>query len=623
MRRYLINSVVVLLIACASLTFAQDKAPRIQWQNALGGSGNDLASSITFVNGGYIVCGTTYSANGDVTSNNGDADIWVVKLDSNGDILWQKTYGQARADIGARVLPTADGGFIVAGTTWPNFVPPTDTNSLQWWIFKIDSIGNVLWEKQFGGSGPDNLTWFDIDPQGFIYCVGHSASKDRDFDVNQGAYDIWVMKLAPFGNLMWKRSFGGSGEDKATQIRVTKDGSCVLVGSTSSTDVDMTENHGGTDGFAALINAAGVIQWKHLYGTPAAEVLNVVDTTVGSGFIVAGITHGQSDPNGDFDVIVLDSAGSIVWEKFYGGSGRDEVRAINVRGNAGYQILGTSESTIDSMPGRRLLKDLLAYRIDSVGDRPPTHFARNFGGNGDELAGGNLLRHDNGGFTTIATTNSKDIYVPDTYGNFDIWVINYGGGGPSIGISEPFIPFGPVDTGTSVTRDVTLTNVVGEVQTIEELYVGGMDSLQFSISPMTLPLLLTIGSDTTVTITYAPKAIGPHNAIARLIPEIGSTANIMLNGEGKATGGSVEKESVRPTLKLIPNPAHEQISITLSDTFNKYFVRIDNAIGEQVASFNVSEQTTQYNIRDLSEGMYIISVFLNDRVVARQKFMKE
>ncbi len=420
---------LAVLCLIASTVTAQ-KQPPIVWQKALGGTGNDRGISVAAHAPltGFAICGTTNSTNGDVTVNHGDDDIWVAKLSHNGALLWEKSYGGGRADLAAHIVPTSDGGYIIGGSTWPIFVPPTDTNHLQWWIFKIDSIGTMIWEKKYGGSSPDNLTSIDIAADGSIYCLGHSASSDRDFPVNKGNFDIWVMKLTSTGELIWKKPFAGSAEDRGYQIRATDDGGCVLAGKTSSTDGDMTDNTtGSTDGFVAKLSANGDVDWKKVHGTGAAESFNAVTPLRNGGYLVVGITQGAGDPNGDYDILRLDAAGNSIWEKFYGGSGRDEATAVLEVFGGGYQVMGTSTSIIDSIPTHRGLADWLVYRIDTNGNNGSDLFSRWFGGTGEDKSGSNIL-FAFPGYISVGTTNSQDSDVTGYHANGDVWVVKYGGG---------------------------------------------------------------------------------------------------------------------------------------------------------------------------------------------------
>lgn len=606
--------------------FAQ-KQPSVAWQKALGGADNDFGVSAAPVieNGfpsGLIILGTTLSSNGDVSIGHGAEDIWLIKLTPEGEIVWEKTYGDGRADIAGQIVPAGDGGFIVGGSTWPLFVPPTDTNNLQWWIFKVDSLGNMLWEKKYGGSSPDNLVWLDMSADGSIYCAGHSTSKDRDFPENKGNYDIWVWKLTSTGDVIWKKTFGGSDEDRAAQIRATNDGGCIIAGRTKSTDGDMSANHGGTDGFIAKLSSGGNVEWTRVHGTVAADAFNAVVQLASGGYAAAGFTQGAFDPNGDYDVLRLDADGNTVWEKFYGGSARDEATAL-LEVNGGLQVLGTSASVIDSIPTHRGLKDWLVYRLDVSGNNGPELFSRWFGGFGDDDAGSTILPVLPG-YVAVGRTNSNDDYVTGNHGNFDVWVVRYGGG-VGLSILTPFIDFGAVDTGKSTTRELLLQNGGGEPLSIE-LTVDGPGAGQFTIENYAAPFTLGAKTDTTFIVRFAPTSIGVFNDTLRVRSSLGQSLRVMLRGEG-AISSKVGDDGVElMQLAIYPNPASGTIVVAAPAAIKgKYFIRIENTLGEALKTFVVTGDTasSQFDIRDLPAGIYTATLYEHDRILARQKFVKK
>lgn len=463
----------LLVLSLVAIISAAQQPPSLTWQRTLGGTALDQGNSILTLPNGYLISGITFSRNGDVTPAEGEPNIWIVKLDRNGGIVWEKSYGGGRDEIAANIVPTNDGGFIVGATTRPIFAPPTDTNFLQWWLFKIDSAGTMLWEKTYGGSAPDNLAWIDIANDGSLYCAGHSSSNDRDFAENKGNYDIWVVKLNASGELLWKKNFGGSDADRATQVKALIGGGCAISGLTSSSNGDMADNHGGTDGFVARLSANGDVEWKKTFGTTGGELLNAIEQTSDEGFIAVGLTQGADDPDGDYYLIRLDPAGNVLWERIYGGTERDEAKDVIVLGNQGFHVIGTSASTIDSISGRRGQKDFLVYWLNSEGNHPGnTMFARMFGGSGDDEVSD--LDFAAPGYIAIGRTNSDNGDVSGQHGSFDVWIVKYDGmPGGSVEDESSLVPVSiypnPANGTISVSSpeltgryDVRIENAIGE-----------------------------------------------------------------------------------------------------------------------------------------------------------------
>lgn len=390
----------------------------IAWQKSLGGSELDVGRSVArALDSNFVVLGTTYSSDGDITLHYGETDIWLAKLDRrDGNLLWQITYGTNLFDEARHILPLPDGTYLIGGTTQA----PADMN--QWWIIKTNGLGNQLWEKTFGGSSSDVLAWIDTTGDSSFFCAGHSQSTDGDFPENKGGYDIWVAKMNPQGVLLWKKNVGGSGQDIASMIHSTSDGGVILAGTTSSQDGDMLGNHGSWDGVVIKFDNAGNVEWKKLIGTPSADSLNAIEVNANGTIGVCGVSS-NADPNGDFYVAQFDANSNVQWEKFYGGSGHDAAtKLIEGEGN-GYQVIGTSSSVIDSIPGKRGGSDWLFYRLNPDGSK---RLARWFGGSADELSGSTIATNLPGGYITAGTTYSSDKDVTANHGNGDIWVVRYG-----------------------------------------------------------------------------------------------------------------------------------------------------------------------------------------------------
>ncbi len=176
-----------------------DDQDALQWQKALGGSEEDLLSSIIGTNdGGFIASGFTGSNDGDVSGNHGSVDGWVVKLDSGGDIQWQRCVGGSGIDQLYSVVATADGGYVAVGST--NSSDGDVSGSLggpDGWVVKLDSLGNVLWDHSLGGSGTDILRNIRKTSDGGFVVAGETGSTDGYATGNHGGNDMWIEKLGP------------------------------------------------------------------------------------------------------------------------------------------------------------------------------------------------------------------------------------------------------------------------------------------------------------------------------------------------------------------------------------------------------------------------------------------
>jgi len=225
---------ICLFILDASLKLYSQNAPSIEWEKSLGGSNNEAAYSIQqSTDGGFIVAGYSKSDNGDVSENHGLTDYWIVKLTSTGHIKWQKSLGGSDYDDAYSIQQTTDGGFIVAGISYSNDGDVSGNHGqADYWVVKLDSSGNVQWQKSLGGSNVEVLSSVgQTTDGGFIVC-GWSDSNDGDITGHHGSAgfaDYWIVKLDSVGSIQWEKSLGGSDEDYGSSVQQTSDGGFILL----------------------------------------------------------------------------------------------------------------------------------------------------------------------------------------------------------------------------------------------------------------------------------------------------------------------------------------------------------------------------------------------------------
>ncbi|MBK6997755.1 MAG: hypothetical protein IPH31_23785 [Lewinellaceae bacterium] len=193
-----------------------------------------------------------------MTQNIGYSDVWLVKLDSVGEIEWDKSYGGINgADRAFSIQLTKDGGYIFAGETNSSDgdVEGHHGND-DCWVVKLDSNGDLEWQRALGGIGSDR-GWGVVQTSDEGYAmVGYAGSLDGDITGWQGYYDYWVVKLSASGVLEWQKTLGGSDEDWGRSICQTVDDGYAVVGITRSMDGDVLVNH-GQDVWAVKLDSTG------------------------------------------------------------------------------------------------------------------------------------------------------------------------------------------------------------------------------------------------------------------------------------------------------------------------------------------------------------------------------
>jgi hypothetical protein len=279
----------------------------IQWQKSLGGLVFDYGYSIIqTTDGGYIIAGDSNSGNGDLAVNYGGYDIWVVKLSSTGSIQWQKNFGGNSSDHASQIIQTTDGGYMMAGFTDSNNIDVVGNHGLtDIWLVKINSTGGIQWQKTFGGTNNDYVNAIIQSSDGGYAFTGNSTSTDGDLAVNNGLFDFWVVKISNTGAIQWQRSLGGSYADYSFSIIQSNDGNFVIAGQTDSINGDVIGNHGGTDAWVVKLSSSGVLLWQKTFGGTGRESASQISQTSDGGLILAGLNtsnngdvtgnHGNSD----------------------------------------------------------------------------------------------------------------------------------------------------------------------------------------------------------------------------------------------------------------------------------------------------------------------------------------
>lgn len=422
------KATITLLLTILFVSNTNAQAPAIEWQKSFGGSGRDRATSIQPTDdGGYIVAGTSDSNNGDVTGNHGGADYWVVKLDATGTIEWQKSYGGSGIDIANSIKSTSDGGYIVAGLTQSNDGDVTVNYGFSdYWIVKLNSIGNILWQKSFGGSKSDVANSIQITPDGGYVVAGGTRSNNGDVTGNHGSYyDYWVLKLDAIGDLQWQKCFGGSSEDHAYNIQLTLDGGYILVGQSFYNGGDVTGNNGAYDYWVVKLDTNGVLQWQKSLGGSSYDIAYHIKPTTDGGYVITGYTESNNgDVTGyhgsqDAWVVKIDAIGNIQWQKSLGGSSYDVAYATQNTSDGGYIVASSSNSNDGDVSGNHGIGDIWIVKLNSVGS---IQWQKSMGGSGSESANAIQTTAD-GGYIVAGSTDSTDGDVTGNHGGVDFWVV--------------------------------------------------------------------------------------------------------------------------------------------------------------------------------------------------------
>ncbi|WP_370571816.1 disaggregatase related repeat-containing protein [Methanomethylovorans sp.] len=374
------SSKIAVLLAALILfaiipTLVQAAAPAEQWNKTFGGIMDDANSVQQTSDGGYIVAGESWGGGG--------RDAWLIKVDSNGNQQWNKTFGESDIDYASSVQQTSDGGYIIAGTTIQYGAGGEDA-----WLIKTDSSGNELWNKTFGGSNYDVANSVDQTSDGGYIVAGGTVS------YGAGDSDAWLIKVDSSGNQQWNETFGEARWDNAESVQQTSDGGYIIAGGTESygaswmdawlikTDSNGNQkwsktfwnladhweyvysvqqtadgeyilagdsgygDGGSNDALLIKVDSNGNKKWSKIFDGTSSEGDNKfsVDQTSDGGYIVAGSTNSYGAGEDDALLIKVDSNGNQQWNKTFGGSMPDSAYSVQQTSDGGYIIAGTTRS---------------------------------------------------------------------------------------------------------------------------------------------------------------------------------------------------------------------------------------------------------------------------------------
>jgi hypothetical protein len=399
----------------------------LQWQKSYGGTATENAGSLRqTTDGGFIVAGYTESSNGDITGHHGNTDFWVVKTSPQGLIQWQKAFGGSDADVANCVEQTSDGGYIVAGYTASIDGDVTLMRGFcDVWVVKTDAAGEILWQKTYGGTNYDKANHIRQTADGGYIICGMTMSSNGDITANHGDSDYWIVKTDASGAIQWQKTYGGSDTDLANCIQQTTDGGYVFTGQCNSSNGDVTGNHGMSDYWIVKTNAEGAIEWQKCYGGSSFDAANSIRQTSDGGYVVGGGSS-SDDGNatsyiGDSDcwIVKTNSVGELTWQKKYGGSQYDVVRSIEQGKDGGYLAGGYTNSANVDVTGNHGTGDAWVFKVDPAGDMV---WKKCYGGTSEDGANSTIETSD-GAYAFVGYSSSNDGDATVNFGYNDCWLV--------------------------------------------------------------------------------------------------------------------------------------------------------------------------------------------------------
>jgi hypothetical protein len=290
------------------------------WTRTFGGPGDDWGRAVDQTSdGGFVVAGWTESFGA------GGADVWLIKTDAGGNVVWDRTFGGADHDMGYSVHQTRDGGYVLAGFTRSRGAGEDDV-----WLIKTDADGDSVWTRTFGGAGADVGSSVQQTQEGGYVIAGLTQ-------LSGGTCAGCLICTDSLGDVAWNRAYGSSGIDEGTSVWQTLDGGYIATGSTD-------EGAGSGDVWLVKTGPDGVVEWTRTFGGSETDWGYCVQQTSDEGYVVVGGTWSYGAGDEDMWLIKTNANGDTVWTRTFGGASGDEAAAVQQTPDGGFVVVGTTHS---------------------------------------------------------------------------------------------------------------------------------------------------------------------------------------------------------------------------------------------------------------------------------------
>ncbi|MFB3386611.1 T9SS type A sorting domain-containing protein [Flavobacterium sp. LAR06] len=518
------------------------------------------------------------------------------------DILWEKSYGGTHADYLFDAQPTADYGFILAGSSVSDKTgSKTEDNhgDLDYWIWKMNEKGELDWQKSIGGNGFDLLQSIKGTKDGGFILAGTSSSESgsQKGENCKGITDFWVIKLDASGEEQWQRTIGGNGQDELLCAFQTKDGGYILGGSSSSnppavsntkpegkstatTKADLfnksEKSRGNMDYWVVKLSKEGSIEWQKTYGGQYSDLLRSMEQTLDNGYILAGYSNSpisgeKTDNNkgaGDYWIVKINDTGEIQWQNTYGADGDDQPYVVHQTSDEGFIIGGNSSSTNALTPQGGIVSngtDFWILKIDRAGsvdwsktyDFGKVDILTSLVENADHtfLIGGYAKTEAN---RSVANTVAKAVGVnPDKDGVND------------------YIALKIDDKGEELWNKTVGSSGEDILRKLIETRDGG----------------------------YLMAGTSNSNSSKDKNSNVGSNDFWVVKLKDKT-----KVEKIKASIEAIPNPVKSYTNVIIGYDFKEGTATLVDMTGRVLQEFSISSRTVPVDLSKYSEGIYIINI---------------
>jgi hypothetical protein len=608
---------VLFFIILSLLLNAQDY--QITWQNCFGGSEIDYAMDIVMVNDNYLITGICTSDDGDITFTHGNGDGWVIMIDSTGNILWQRNYGGSLGDWFVKIVPTDKDEFYLIGLSGSSdYEISYDPypGSYDYWIVKIDLQGNIIWDRIIGGNFGETIWSGFGTSDGGVVAYGWTDSDDGDVSQYYGLSDAWMIKLSSEGEIEWDYTIGTDWVDVCQAAMQTSDGGYLIasnsnmLGNNTGNITCTPHSYGWNEAVLFKLDSNLNLEWQQCYGGSDHDGITTL-MEVSDGYIFVAYT-GSNDGDvsgwhGDDDIwiVKIDYNGNIVWQNALGGSNGDGLGTLTQLSNGDIVSFAATSSNNGDVSGNHSMSeydhDIWFVKLSSEGE---LLYQQCIGGAGsEELYFGVVQKNDNN-FVIAGQTNygpSYDVQC-DPHGEYpdkDFWVFEI----KDCSQYTPAIPQTPVGSDT-----------VCNQSSGPYTYTINPASLAWDYEWQLQPAIAgTLTAETlTAEINWSENYTGTAAIITRSHNDCGYSEwsqpkYLQVNNCLRIA------ETDESKIFVYPNPAKNLVQFEVqSSKFEVGELRLFDVFGRQVASKQITPDQTVLDMSGLPDGVYYYRVVLGE-----------
>lgn len=608
----------LLLIVIAESSHSQE----ILWEKSYGGIHADyLMDALPTADYGFILAGSSLSnKTGNKSDNNkGDLDYWVWKMNENGDLDWQKSFGGTGSDLLQSIALTNDGGFILGGVSSSNVGLDKKEDSRgedDFWVIKLNAKGGEEWQVTLGGNGQEKLHSIQITRDGG-FILGGTSSSDKSFEKNEEGYgnlDYWVVKLDRLGKIEWQKTYGGIYADELRSIATTFDGGYILGGYSNSpaSGNKTNDNMGVGDYWVIKTDNKGEIQWQKTIGGNQDDQLYTVIQTYDKGFVLGGNSNSdvgdyktKSNSEGtDFWVVKLDEKGDVLWQETYNFGKFDVLTSIIENDDHSLLIGGFAKGEFSSgkAKAKKGTDDYIALKLSEKGDEL---WSESVGSEGEDILKKVIETRDGGylfagtGSPVSSQSARKSVLTPNS--------ILGGGNNEAIDSKVTEVNRAVKEQTDQVNKEVN--NVTSAVASKAKETLGLQDDSPLKLG--TNPSISGIG--------LQPSTGG--NGLAG-IGNAASNQKLPASRDKKINHGrndfwvvklldKTKPKKVKASIEAFPNPTSEFTNIIVGYEFENGTATVADLAGRVLQTFEIDSRTVPIDLSTYPEGIYVINIKTN------------